>query len=242
MTVETRPAMTLAEFEREARYVPDNWWLTGEGLIHVAPVMSIEGWNFYGHPGNDSLTEAQRVLMIWSDVVGQVQNGGFTQFCDNHAPSLAFAARSIAKLGWRELSERFERALREQAGDPIDPHRFRPVGLDEEPEKWARSRERLIRHLARQGKPWWKPTTMRDLAFVEARHEEWQLQLKYQTAVIRGELASGGEQLFDFVPPPEEEANAFDDWFYLAETKQASIEYVSDYILRHRDELCRIEG
>ncbi|RJF93834.1 hypothetical protein D3876_05980 [Sphingomonas cavernae] len=229
--------MTDAEFEQSAAYVDNGWWMTGEGLIHIPSVMNIEGWNRYGHSGHMLLTPAQRMLMMWSDIVGQVSNGGFTQFCDNYASDLALSIAAVDALGWPELSERFKRAMTEQASDAAEPRRLQPVPLTDDPEKWVASRKRLIRHLARRGKRWWQPTTARDLAYVEARHEEWQLELHYQTAVLSGELSSGGERLFDFVEPPSDEANAFDDWFYTSETKAASAHYVQNFIMRHRDQL-----
>jgi uncharacterized protein DUF4375 len=119
---DTRREMTRARFEEAAAYAYDNWWLTGEDdFLHVPSVMNVEGWNFYGHPGNDQLTEPQRVLMMWSDLVGQTSNGGFTQFVDNFEKSLPLAYQLIAKLEWPELFERFDRAFREQAGDPQNP-------------------------------------------------------------------------------------------------------------------------
>ena len=76
---DTRPVMTDAAFEETAAYVDERWWMTGESLIHVSAVMNVDGWNIYGHPGHLLLTPAQRILMMWSDIVGQVSNGGFTQ-------------------------------------------------------------------------------------------------------------------------------------------------------------------
>jgi hypothetical protein len=242
--VETRPAMTPAEFESAATAEP-GWWLTGEGLIHTSIVMDVEGWNLYGHPGNASLTEAQRVLMMWADLVGQVANGGFAQFVENYARSLKLAHALIHRLEWPELNACFDRAFREQAGDPEDPKTRVPVGLEEEPEKWVASRDRFLRHLVRQrrNRPAWWPISARELAAVEARFgAEWELGLAYQLAVHKGEIESGGEQLFAFEPPPSVEADAFDDWFYLDSTREASQQYVGAFIRKHRDELCRVNA
>ena len=236
---DTRPIMTDAAFETSAADVHDGWWMTGESLIHVSSVMEVEGWNLYRHPGHMLLTPAQRILMMWADIVGQVSNGGFTQYCDNYPDALGLGVSAVDALEWPDLSERFGRAMAEQAGDAAEPRRLQPVPLTDDPDKWAASRKRLIRHLARRGKRWWQPVTAADRAFVEARHQEWQLELQYQTAVLSGELPSGGERLFDFVPPPDDDANAFDDWFYAAETKQASTRFVHGFIMRHRDQLYR---
>jgi Domain of unknown function (DUF4375) len=119
---DTRREMTRAQFEEAAAYAYDNWWLTGEdSFLHVPSVMNVEGWNFYGHPGNEQLTEPQRVLMMWSDLVGQTSNGGFTQFVYNFRDTLRLAYQLIAKLEWPELFERFDRAFREQVGNPLNP-------------------------------------------------------------------------------------------------------------------------
>lgn len=236
---DTRPAMTAAEFDEAASYIYDGWWMTGQNLIHVPSVMNVEGWDFYGHPGHDLLTPAQRTLMMWSDIVGQVSNGGFVQFCDNYSRDLARGIAAVDALEWIELRDRFGRAMTEQAGDAANCRRIEPIPLDGDPEKWQASRKRLIRYLARRNKRWWQPTTARDIAFVEARYEEWQLQLQYQTAVARGELRSGGERLFDFTPPPSDEADAFDEWFYTDDAKTASAFYVHQFIIKHRDELYR---
>jgi hypothetical protein len=236
---DTRPAMTDAEFAQAARYVDDGWWMTGENLIHVQSVTSIEGWNRYGHPGHLMLTAAQRTLMMWSDIVGQVQNGGFVQFCDNYASNLALGVAAVDALNWPELRERFRRAMVEQAGDAAEPRRVQSIPPTDEPEKWLESRKRVIRHLARQGKRWWQPTTARDIAHVEARYTEWQLEREYISAVLSGKLPSGGESLFDFVAPPSDEADAFDNWFYADDTKAASTAHVHDFIVRNRDQLYR---
>ncbi|WP_156357838.1 DMP19 family protein [Sphingomonas sp. Leaf62] len=237
---DSRPVMTDDEFEQSASYADERWWMTGEGLIHVPAVMTIEGWNTYGHPGNLLLTPAQRTLMMWSDIVGQVSNGGFVQFCDNYAQDLALGVAAVDTLEWPELRKRFRRAMTEQAGDATEPERQQPVPFSDDPEKWRASRKRLIRHLARKHKRWWQPTTARDIAIVEARHDaEWQIELKYQIAVASGELKSGGERFFDFIDPPTVEADAFDDWFYTDNTKATSTMYVHRFIMEYRDQLYR---
>ncbi len=237
---DTRPEMTDAAFEQAASHVDDDWWMTGETLIHVPAVMTVGGWDHYDHPGHLQLTPAQRTLMMWSDIVGQVSNGGFVQYCDNFAPHLALGVAAVDALQWPELRARFREAMAEQAGSADAPRRAEPVALTDDPEKWRASRKRLIRHLARRGKRWWQPTTKGDIALVEARYRaEWQLELEYQKAVFSGALRSGGERLFDFEPPPSEAADAFDDWFYAGATKAESVRYVRDFLLRCRDQLYR---
>lgn len=238
--VDTRPEMTRAAFAREAAYAYDGWWLTGEdSFIHIAAVMQVEGWNLYGHPGNDLLTEPQRVLMMWSDLVGQTSNGGISQFVDNYEPSLRQAYRLIGELDWPDLFERFDRAFREQAGDPDNPKPIRPQLLDAEPELWAASRQRFLRHLARRDRAWWQPTPSGRVAELEGMFDDWQLQWMYREAVANGEIASGGERALTAEPPSTDAADAFDEWFYRDETKAASKTHVGGYITRHRDHLCR---
>lgn len=141
---DTRPEMTRAGFAAAPASCHDRWWLTGEDhFLHVPAVMEVEGWNLYGHEGNRQLTEPQRVLMMWSDLVGQTQNGGFVQFVDNFEQSLGLAHALIAKLEWPELFERFDRAFREQAGDPRKPRikrrRYNPFEND-----WRARRDRFL--------------------------------------------------------------------------------------------------
>lgn len=179
---DTRPTMTRAAFEAAAAYVYRGHWLTGEEhFLHVPAVMQVEGWNVYGHPGQAQLTEPQRVLMMWSDLVGQTANGGFIQFVDNLEPSLQLAYASISKLEWPDLFDRFDKAFREQAGDPRDP-------------KILRQR--------------WDPFS-----------GEWPEEMEEDDTTL---------------------ADAFDEWFYLDETKAASREFIGGFIRRNRDLLAHV--
>lgn len=108
---DTRPIMTDAEFETAAAYVDPGSWMTGESLIHREAVMSIVGWNFYGHSGHLQLTPAQRTLMMWSDIVGQISNGGISQYHDNFRRDLALGRAAVRALGWSDLTVRFFPAL-----------------------------------------------------------------------------------------------------------------------------------
>lgn len=238
--LDTRPEMTRAEFAEAAAADYDNWWLTGEDhFLHVPSVMQVDGWNVYGHPGNAQLTEPQRVLMMWSDLVGQTQNGGFVQFIDNFARSLTLAYRLIARIEWPELLERFDRAFREQAGDPQNPRpRHEPWGPDDDAAQEA-ERERLIRCLARNKTRWRPWARRREIALLE-RFSDLILRGWYNDAVERGEIVPDEEPEADFEAGPTGEAEAFDDWFYRDETKAASRTFIGGYILRHRDELCRL--
>lgn len=237
--IDTRPIMTDDEFAQAANDTNPDWWTTGESLIHVSSVMKVNGWNSYGHPGHMALTPAQRTLMMWADIVGQVSNGGFIQFCDNYPNALSLAVDAVDALEWPELAERFRRAMTEQASDASAPSIKQPVPLTDDPEKWAASRERLLRHLARRDKRWWQPTTANSIAAIRLLNDDAQLRLKYQLAVLSGEIDSGGERFFDFEPPPSDEAEAFDDWFYSDKAKDASGHYVRAFIARHREQLYR---
>ncbi|QUL39103.1 hypothetical protein [Erythrobacter sp. JK5] len=156
---ETRPVMTDARFEEAASFAHDGWWLTGEdSFLYVPEVMGVEGWNFYGSPGNLSLTDAQRTLMLWSDIVGQVSNGGFTQLIDNYPNEHQMMADVVEQFHWDELDKYFVAAMLEQAESVSDPSRSEPVPLSQDPEKWAASRERLIEHLVRSRDPATKDT------------------------------------------------------------------------------------
>jgi hypothetical protein len=239
MAADSRPIMSDAEFERTAAYCDDGRWMTGENLIHVPSVMSIEGWNFYGHSGQMLLTAAQRTLLMWSDIVGQVSNGGLTQYCQNYSEHLSLGVAAVDALEWPELRDRFARAMTEQAGDVTAPRWIEPIWPADDPELWAASRARFIRHLARKRKPWWRPITARDLAAVEAQSDDWGLAVRYRESVRAGDLPSGGERFLSYVEPLDNEADAFDTWFYSAEAKAASVRHVHGFMLRSRHEVYR---
>ncbi len=237
---DTRPEMTQAQFAEAASYAYPGHWLTGEDhFLHVPEVMQVDGWNSYGHEGNDRLTEPQRVLMMWSDLVGQTANGGFTQFVDNYASSLKLAHQAIAKLGWPELFERFDLAFREQVGDPRNPKpRHEPWGPDDDSAAAAR-RERMIGRLALQNSRWRPWARRRERELLE-RYSDVLLSRLYNDSVERGEIVPDDEPSYAFEEGPTEAADAFDDWFYRDETKAASRIFVGDHIRRHRDDLCRL--
>ena len=238
MTVETPPEMTRAEFDAAAAYAYERHWLTGEEyFVRVPAVMEVEGWNRYGHIGHNRLTEPQRVLMMWSDLVGQTANGGFTQFCDNYENALELAHRYIAELGWPELFQRFDLAFREQAGDPGNPQR--KWAAYPEADVWPAKREQVIAHLARKHTRW-RPWARRRKAAGFAQFSDTILNTFYHRAVEAGEIVPDDQPAPEVEPIPTEAAEAFDDWFYRDATKAASRTFVGDYIRRHQDELCRL--
>lgn len=234
--------MTRAQFEEAARDAPDRWWMTGEAFIHVPEVMQVEGWDVYGHPGNLQLTEPQRVLMMWSDLVGQVSNGGFTQFIDNFHANLALGYALITQIDWPDMVERFDRAFREQAGDPENPVRRQHAWPTIDPR--AMQRDPVIRLLARRDVGWRLWALPRAVASYKPFSDQI-LRGLYEEAVEQGEVAYRPELLggatgdFDWDNVVTEAADAFDDWLYKDETKAASRVFIGDYIRRHQDALCR---
>ncbi|HET6524669.1 DMP19 family protein [Sphingopyxis sp.] len=239
--MDTRSALTPEEFEERASYVDSGWWLTGEGLIHTPSVMNVPGWNLYGHPGNEQLTEAQRVLMMWSDMVGQVANGGFEQFISNYEKTLALAYRLIAKLDWPELFERFDPAFREQAGDPANPQSVAAKLWEWDDDDAGANRTHMLDSLARS-KTRWRPWARRGERARFDQLSDTILQTLYNMAVSNGEIQPVEKHQVEYEPPPCVAADAFDTWFYLDSTRQESQHYVGSYIRTHRDQLCRIEG
>ena len=239
--MDTRPVLTPGEFEDRATHADSGWWLTGEHFIHTASVMNIDGWNLYGHPGNALLTEAQRVLMMWSDLVGQVANGGFEQFISNYADTLTLAHRLIAKLEWPELFEHFDPAFCEQAGDPAAPQLVdsRPWGW--EADELAASRAHMLDSLARS-KTRWRPWARRGEMALFDQLSDTILQTLYNKGVSNGEIQPVEKQPVEYEPLPRVAADAFDTWFYLDSTREASQHYVGSYIRARRDQLCRIDG
>lgn len=238
--MDTCPALTPEEFEERASYVDSGWWLTGEGLIHTPSVMNVPGWNLYGHPGNQQLTEAQRVLMMWSDLVGQVANGGFEQFISNYEKALALAYRLIAQLDWPELFERFDPAFREQAGDPANPQSVASELWEWDDEAGA-NRNHMLDSLTRS-KTRWRPWARRRERALYDQLSDTILQTLYNEAVSNGEIKPVEKPPVEYETPPCVAADAFDTWFYLDSTRQKSQHYVGSYIRAHRDQLCRIDG
>lgn len=239
MSLETRPSMSRAQFEEAAAYRDGNHWATADGLLYGPEMMAVEGWSIWGDPGNLALTEAQRVLMIWGDLVGQTANGGVGQFVDNMEHAIATAWRLLPLLGWDELMTRLEPALREQAGDPERPQVLRPEPLDTDP-KWPANRRRVVVAYAKRGKPWWYVPSQRKIDGLMRLLGENLWQTLYLKWVKEGRLKPGGERLFDFVDPPYVAAGAFDDWFLSEDTRATSRRVIRDFALARREELVRL--
>jgi hypothetical protein len=214
--VETRPALGESEFHRMAREPETkDWWLTGESLIHVPAVMSVKGWNSYGSPGNMSLRRAQRNLMLWSDVVGQVYNGGVTQFFANYDDVLDVAQGALDDLAWPELSERYRLAASEYIhieGAAVTVAEWRRYRANEHERMRSAARDVI----KKAGK--------------EYVGDEDMLLHHYLDFVQRGLIE---EHYWDYPC-----CDAFNRWFWSAACKADSIQFIGDYISNNRAELC----
>jgi len=231
--METRPQMTLAQFEDSASYVEPDWWQTGDGFIYHPLIMDIQGWNVYGHAGNAKLTEAQRVLMIWSDLVGQLSNGGFEQFVYNYQFALKLAYNHIEKLAWPELFSKFDAAFREQAGDPHNPTPFAANLLNKAHREHMINQLELAEPQRHKLGGLIKPKKYSDLS-------ESDLYVLYKKIILKGEMETFVAQSDAIDSLPVVEAEAFDNWFYLKSTIESSVRFIGAYIRSHRDQLCRI--
>lgn len=239
---DTRPAYRREEFEAALADVQPRWWHTGEDFIHTGAVMRVDGWREFGSSGNRSLTEPQRVLMMWSNVVGQTQNGGFTQFVENYEYALKLAHPLIKQLDWREMWQRFDAAFREQAGDPADP-RLRPLPAyyagPDAPE-WPARRERIKRDLVDAQAPLWRPDLRLQWKRLLSRTSDIELHDIYVRAVERGRVMPFDRPDGYFESLPHQAADAFNDWLFDSDTKAASWRWIGDYIRRNRDEIVRL--
>jgi len=216
--VETRPTLSESEFNSIASEPASrDWWLTGGPLIHVAPVTNVVGWNTYRSLGNMSLSRPQRTLMLWSDIVGQVYNGGVAQFFENFDDVLEMAQSAINDLAWPELSERYSQAVAEYIhieGAEVTVAEWRTYRANERQRMKSAARE-VIR---KAGK--------------EYVGDEETLLFHYLDFVQRGLIE---ESYWDYPL-----CDAFKFWFWSAACKTASIQYVGNYIRMNRSELCRV--
>ena len=235
--------MTRAEFDQAADYVHTDWWLTGEDLIHHNSVTGIEGWNLYGHPGNAGLTNAQRTLMMWSDLVGQAANGGFEQFAYNLRGALGRVEELLAPLEWPDLRRHLGPALLEQQA-LLKAQQFQEHWFTFEPGLGliARSRSQMIEKLARARSGLNLLKRGPERARLNALGND-QLTDLYDEAVAQGLVRQEPARSSSMAEAEAEEAtpasDAFDDWLYAPETKAASRQFVGAFIRGNADQLVR---
>lgn len=240
-----RPEMTRAQFDAAATYMHDGHWLTGEEhFVHVPSVMQIEGWRTYGSIGFNRLTEPQRVLMIWSDLVGQTANGGFEQFAHNLEHALPLAGDLVEQLEWPDLRAHFEPALAEQRA-LLKARHFGEQWFAFDPSLGlvARSRSRMIEQLAKANTPLNPFKRSAEKARLEALTNDQLTNLHDQavsTGKLKAEPARSSSSMEEVEEPDAPSSKAFDDWLYRDETRADSRRFIGDYIRRHRDHLVRL--
>lgn len=215
---ETRPAMSEEEFERLAKHREPDWWATGEGLIYQPEVMALPGWRTYGSPDNRKLTEAQRCLMVWGDIVGQVQNGGLAQFFENYASSLELANSCVAQLGWSEFSERFDLGFTDYIH--VD-------GRDATLDEWRRHKAREQERYRQETRKILSESGDEKFA-VDPEKVDWFMMM----FGARGDIKIQG---WDYA-----HIDGFNGWFYSEATKAESSARICAFALSRRDELARI--
>ncbi|MBP6689192.1 MAG: hypothetical protein KA153_04315 [Hyphomonadaceae bacterium] len=216
--VETRPLMSAQDFERGASHREANWWATGEQLIYRPEVMNLPGWRSYGSPDNLKLTEAQRCLMIWGDLVGQVQNGGLAQFFENYQSALETAESCVSQLGWPELEERYKACFRDY---------IHVGGKDATLKQWREHRGKERERYRREAREILRRTTGKPFDG-DLERLDWFVW----TFCARGDIRV---QEWDYAT-----IDAFNPWFYTDAVKEASSTYIATFARSRRDELVRI--
>lgn len=216
---ETRPQMSAQEFEGRAAHREANWWATGEGLIYQPEIMSLPHWRNYGSPDNLELTEAQRCLMIWGDIVGQASNGGLAQFFNNYDSALEVAATSVQQLNWPELTERYAACFEDY---------IHVNGKDATLQQWREHRKSERERYRKEVREILEHATGRPLDG-DLESLDWYVW----TFCARGDIRV---QEWDYAT-----IDAFNSWFYSDAVKQASSDYIAAFARNRRDELIRLE-
>ncbi len=215
---DTRPQFSEEEFERLAAHREPNWWGTGEGLIYREEVTSLPGWRTYGSPDHLKLTEAQRCLMMWGDIVGQVQNGGIAQFFGNYESALEFAGACVSQLGWPELKDRYDKAFTDY---------IHVNGEDATLDQWRAHRASEHERYRREAKAKVEQASGKPFDGDMEKLDRWVWMF-----AARGDFAIQGWE-----HPCVDEFNA---WFYSDATKDSSSRYILAFAQGRRDELARI--
>lgn len=215
---ETRPLMSAQEFEIRAAHREPNWWATAEDLIYQPEVMSLPQWRSYGSPDNLKLTEAQRCLMIWGDVVGQVQNGGLAQFFENYASALEIAGACVAQLGWPELAERYAACVKDY---------IHVNGNDATLEQWRQHRVAERERYRSEARAIFERNSGKEFSG-DLDRLDWYVW----NFCARGEITI---QAWDYAT-----IDAFNPWFYSDEAKEASSVYITTFAQSRREDLVRL--
>lgn len=220
--METRPQLTRAEFSAAAASVDEDGFPRGRGLF-VSPATSDDHWNTFGSAAHARLTEAQRVLMAWQ----QVLYGGVYSSClafdlfENHwGRQSGEGLRLIALLGWPEFTRQLQIVFRRCVGDPAKPDQAHMV--------W-RQREKLeVEAMLAEVRSIVKMRSGKDYSDEDTLFQFAQLlwgKGEVQTAPLR-----------DFSG-----ANAFKTWLEIEGTKKESAWRLRTWLHASQEDLCRIE-
>lgn len=110
--METRAILTHEEFVRIATVPESDGWLTGLPLLNRPELDAIEGWRDWNSSANRRLTEAQRSLHALNSAINYAHSsGGIVDWFEKDISCWNEIVRLISNIGWREFSDRFERAL-----------------------------------------------------------------------------------------------------------------------------------
>lgn len=155
--------------------------------------------------------------MIWSDIVGQVANGGIAQFFDNFSSVLELAVESVTRIGWLELTRNYQAASNQYVN---------VNGKSVSPKKWREERAKLWEKLREEARKW------------DRRHGlEPQTGADLDRSVMRRQAMGLIRSLPARAHPAVE---AFNDWFFSDAARVGSELHVAGYILRNRDRLVRV--
>jgi hypothetical protein len=218
--METRPLLTHAEFSVAVASVDDDGFPRGRGLF-ISPATSDDHWNTFGSTAHARLTEAQRVLMAWQQVLwGGVYSSclAFDLFENHWGQQSGEGLRLISLLGWPELIRQLQRVFRRCVGDPATPEKAHA--------DWRRREKREIAMMLAEVRSIVRVRSGKDYA------DEDTLMQFAQLLWGRGEIQSAPVRDFSG-------AGAFKAWLELEKTKTESIWRLRTWLHDRQDELCR---
>jgi hypothetical protein len=216
--VETRPLMSVEDFERRASHREPDWWATGEQLIYHPDVMGLPRWRAYGSSDNLKLTEPQRCFMVWGDIVGQVSNGGLSQFFENYNSALEMVGSCVVKLGWFELADRYAACLKDY---------IHINGKDATLKQWREHRRKEHERYRREARAIVESNLGKKFTGDANRLDEY---VWYFCA--RGDIKVKGWNYATIA--------AFNPWFCSDAVKEESSASIAAFAHNHRDELVRL--